>query len=81
MLEKVSPSLSFEHDVRTLFVDTSGIRAGERERQRVPDCSNSSSDEDTSDDDGEQQSDGVSEAQITPYHGFNPVTKIFLYTG
>jgi hypothetical protein len=28
-LRKVSSSLSFEHDVRTLFVDTTGSRGGE----------------------------------------------------
>ncbi len=36
---------------------------GEEERERVPDWSNSSSDEDASDDDGSEQSDGASEAQ------------------
>ena len=61
-LEKVSPSLSFEQGVTTLFVDTTGghdRKQGwrERERDRVPDRSNFSFDEDTSDDDGEEQSD------------------------
>ena len=62
-LRKVSSSLSFEHDVITLFVDTTGSRGGEGERERVPDGSNSSSDEDASDDDGSEESDGASEAQ------------------
>jgi len=44
-------------------VDTAGSRGGERERERVVDCSKSSSDEDTSDDDGEKQSDDNSESQ------------------
>ena len=38
-------------------MDTEGSMDGERERERVPDSSKSSSDEDASDDDGEQQSD------------------------
>ena len=62
-LRKVSSSLSFEHDVITHFVDTTGSRGGEGERERVPNWSNSSSDEDASDDDGSEQSDGASEAQ------------------
>ena len=62
-LRKVSSSLSFEHDVRTLFGDTTGSRGGEGERERVPDGSNSSSDEDASDYHGSEESDGASEAQ------------------
>ena len=46
--------------MRTLFGDTTGSRGGEGERERVPDGSNSSS-EDASDDDGSEQSDGASE--------------------
>ena len=48
--------------MRTLFGDTTGSRGGEGERERVPDGSNSSS-EDASDDDGSEQSDGASETQ------------------
>ena len=43
--------------------DNTGSRGGEGERERVPNWSNSSSDEDASDDDGSEQSDGGSEAQ------------------
>ena len=40
-----------------------GSRGGEGERERVPDGSNSSSDEDASDYHGSEESDGASEAQ------------------
>ena len=43
--------------------DTTGSRGGEGERERVPDGSNSSSDEDASDYHGSEESDGASEAQ------------------
>ena len=39
--------------------DNTGSRGGEGERERVPDGSNSSSDEDASDDDGSEESDGA----------------------
>ena len=55
----------FRTDVRTIFFwgDNTGSRGGEGEKERVPDGSNSSSDEDASDDDGSEESDGASEAQ------------------
>ena len=63
-LRKVSSSLSFEHDVRTIFLGGTIQEAGaERERERVPDGSNLSSDEEASDDHGSEESDGASEAQ------------------
>jgi len=43
--------------------DNTGSRGGEGERERVPDGSNSSSDEDASDYHGSEESDGASEAQ------------------
>ena len=43
--------------------DNTGSRGGEGERERVPDGSNLSSDEEASDDHGLEQSDGASEAQ------------------
>jgi hypothetical protein len=42
--------------------DNTGSRGGEGERERVPDGSNSSSDEDASDYNGSEESDGASEA-------------------
>lgn len=43
--------------------DNTGSRGGEGERERVPDGSNLSSDEEASDDHGSEESDGASEAQ------------------